>query len=201
MEKEKDMAIAINTLSLIKSKSRVKDVGEVFTPDFLVEQMLDLFPADAWKKNKMWLEPTCGNGQFIIGIINRKLTKGFTLLEALDTTFGLDIMEDNIYECHQRIYTEVVIPYFRRKKLTGKKMQKLRWMAACIVENNIVLTEDSLKENFNHRWRHFNNLPANEKEGLISEIQYALSMVDGDKKVNIRSKLYQKLKVFQGYDR
>jgi hypothetical protein len=61
---------------LTRSKERVRDLGEVFTPDFLVEKMLDLFPEDAWGEDKNWLEPTCGNGQFILGILRRKLSKG-----------------------------------------------------------------------------------------------------------------------------
>ena len=51
--------------AMVKSKERIRDVGEVFTPTVVVEKMLNLFPDDAWGKDKNWLEPTCGNGQFV----------------------------------------------------------------------------------------------------------------------------------------
>ena len=140
---------------LVKSKARVKAHGEVFTPDFLVEQMLDGFPKSCWLIEKNFLEPTCGNGQFIIGILRRKIAANLTchkpqesLLSALDTTFGMDIMRDNVSECRIRIYNEIVIPHWRRFSVYGKKRLNQRWQVAAIVMNNIRHTEDSLKEDY-----------------------------------------------------
>src|ERR1700678_788543 len=178
--------MAIRT-SLIKSAKRVHDLGEVFTPDFLVERMLDQFPPDAWLPKKNWLEPTCGNGQFILGVLRRKLSHGHLLLRALDTTFGCDIMPDNISECHIRIYQEIVLP--RAKNVE-------RWQAACLVENNIRPTKDSLKEDFT-KWQRFADLPQSHQDGMRRKIQSILDMVDGNSATNLKTdtdrRLFQEL--------
>lgn len=155
---------------LIKSKARVKDAGEVFTPSFLVEQMLDSFPPDAWDKDKNWLEPTCGNGNFIIAILNRKITKkGFGLIEALNTTFGMDLMRDNILECKQRIYQEVVLPLMKNGK--GRKLLP---KIVCIVQSNIVITGDSLAEDWNNRFQHFDSLSKEKRDANLANAEKAL---------------------------
>jgi len=154
-------------LRLIKSKERVRDAGEVFTPDFLVEQMLDLFPEDAWGKEKNWLEPTCGNGQFIVGVLNRKIKKGTGLLQALNTTFGMDIMRDNVSECRTRILNEVVIPNLKKSRRSKEDKEKLICTAICIIANNIVHTEDSLLEDWNHKFRYFDDQPMEKKRAAF----------------------------------
>jgi hypothetical protein len=164
--------------TLIKSKDRVRDAGEVFTPDFLVEQMLDQFPAEAWEKTKNWLEPTCGNGQFIIGILKRKMSHGHKILEALDTVFGCDIMKDNVSECHMRIYDEIVMPYFKSKK--SKNWKGLRWKVACIVENNIRFTKDSLLEDFS-KWRRFTSTSETYKTNMEAKIKSIIKIIDEGK--------------------
>jgi hypothetical protein len=173
---------------LVKSKERVRDVGEVFTPDFLVEKMLDQYPEDAWAKHKTWLEPTCGNGQFILGVLRRKLSHGHKILEALDTTFGMDIMPDNILECKQRIYQEFVLPRYK-----GKNKKHL-WKAVCIVENNIVLTEDSLLDDWNNMFCHFNSLPEPKKEEIVDKVNKAIkNIVDVEKRPHPYYQFYKSL--------
>ena len=163
---------------LIKSKDRVKDVGEVFTPDFLVEQMLDQFPKDAWIKTKNWLEPTCGNGQFILGILHRKLGKHrYNIINALNTTFGCDIMTDNVSECHVRIYKEIVLPYAKKHKLTWEAWEELRYEIVCIVETNIKPTKDALTEDFT-KWRHFEDRPQKQQSFMISKVKSIFRFID-----------------------
>jgi len=58
---------------LIKSKRRVKEFGEVFTPEFIVKQMCDLCEPTISQVDKKVFEPTCGNGNFLVEILNRKL--------------------------------------------------------------------------------------------------------------------------------
>lgn len=145
---------AINTTNnepkLVKSKARVRDVGEVFTPDFLVKQMLDQYPDSAWDPDKHWLEPTCGNGQFILGIIRRKIEVwNFSIKTALDTTFGCDIMPDNIVECKQRVLNYIA----RLDNWKNVKLNK-RIELYCIIDNNIRHTADALLEDFTS-WRCF----------------------------------------------
>jgi hypothetical protein len=86
-----------------RTKERTKKTGEVFTPRSLVLEMLDKLPEDTWQTTKNFLDNSCGNGNFIIEIIQRKIEKGLTIIQALKTTYGLDLMPDNIEDCHQRI--------------------------------------------------------------------------------------------------
>ena len=88
---------------LTKSKARVKELGEVFTPAALVSEMLDKLPPDCWLPEKTFLEPSCGNGNFLVAILERKLDMGHPPLQALATIYGVDIMEDNIVESRARM--------------------------------------------------------------------------------------------------
>jgi hypothetical protein len=89
--------------SLTKSKARVKELGEVFTPAALVSEMLDKLPADCWLPHKTFLEPSCGTGNFLIQILQRKLEAGHPPLQALSTIYGVDIMKDNVVESRKRL--------------------------------------------------------------------------------------------------
>ena len=91
------------TEKLVRSKDRVKELGEVFTPAALVSAMLDKMPADSWLPGKTWLEPSCGTGNFLVQILERKLAAGHPPLEALATLYGIDIMEDNVVESRRRL--------------------------------------------------------------------------------------------------
>lgn len=91
------------TQSLTKSKDRVKALGEVFTPTILVKEMLDALPAECWLPHKTFLEPSCGNGNFLVAILQRKLQAGHPPLQALQTIWGVDIMNDNVVESRKRM--------------------------------------------------------------------------------------------------
>lgn len=88
---------------LTKSKARVKALGEVFTPPALVTEMLSKMPSGSWEHAQTFLEPSCGNGNFLVQILERKLAAGATPLQALSTIFGVDIMEDNADESRARL--------------------------------------------------------------------------------------------------
>ena len=60
-------------MSLIKSKKRVADHGEVFTPSWLVEAMLDLVNDETQRIDSRFLEPACGSGNFLVRVLQRKL--------------------------------------------------------------------------------------------------------------------------------
>jgi type I restriction-modification system DNA methylase subunit len=63
-------------MTLIKSKKRVADHGEVFTPDWMVENMLDLVKGETERIDARFLEPACGSGNFLLPILRRKLAAG-----------------------------------------------------------------------------------------------------------------------------
>ncbi len=97
----------------IKTRKRVKDKGEVFTAPREVNAMLDLIPLDQYTNPlSTWLEPACGNGNFLIAILARKVAHCPTnanpkihALKVLSSLYGVDIAEDNIAEAKLRLLT------------------------------------------------------------------------------------------------
>lgn len=98
-------------MNLVKSKERVINHGEVFTPTWMVEAMLDLVQDEAERVDSRFLETACGSGNFIVKILKRKFTtvqlkyghseferKHFAL-SALMSVYGIELLEDNIHEC------------------------------------------------------------------------------------------------------
>uniref|UniRef100_UPI004048C157 N-6 DNA methylase n=1 Tax=Mariniflexile sp. TaxID=1979402 RepID=UPI004048C157 len=98
-------------MNLIKSKQRVADHGEVFTPEWLVDAMLDLVKDETERLDSRFLEPACGSGNFLTKILKRKLTavetkysksdfdrKHYALL-SLMCIYGIELLKDNITEC------------------------------------------------------------------------------------------------------
>ena len=107
----------------IKSKDRVKDFGEVFTPDNIVNDMLDLLD-EQWKDlsseeyiTKTILEPACGDGQFLIRILYRKLervkklhkeNRPLALVKAVSSIYGVDIQSDNVDRSKRRMFNIII---------------------------------------------------------------------------------------------
>lgn len=88
----------------IKSKDRVKNYGEVYTNARECNAMLDLIPNITI--DMTFLEPTCGNGNFVIEILKRKFElckKKSDYIKALETTYAIDILPDNVEECKNRV--------------------------------------------------------------------------------------------------
>lgn len=104
----------------MKSKERIKKTGEVFTPPELVEKLLDRLPADCWEDStETWLDPTCGNGAFLICVKNR-LLEHHPLDHILNNMlFGVDFMEDNIKECISALYGEGLVKKVFDKDILG----------------------------------------------------------------------------------
>lgn len=110
----------------IKSKERVQDLAEVFTAEREVEAMLDLLGDTAWKIESRFLEPACGNGNFLEEIFSRKLRRvtaeaknqsdfEFLVLLAISSTYGIDISEDNIIHARERIKALILHCYSTMK--------------------------------------------------------------------------------------
>jgi hypothetical protein len=87
-----------------REASRVKDTGEVFTPTPLVQEILDQLPAELFTDHvKTFLDPSCGDGQFLGEVVIRKMENGSTFEQALSTTYGVDLMPDNVKLCQDRL--------------------------------------------------------------------------------------------------
>lgn len=127
--------------SQIKSKVRVKERGEVFTAEREVKAMCDLIPEDIWRDiNATFLEPACGNGNFLVEIFERKLKHCKDEkdgLKALASIVGIDIMEDNCFESRVRLMTMYC-------KAFPKASEASLLLASGILQNNIICG-DSLK--------------------------------------------------------
>jgi N-6 DNA Methylase len=114
-------------MSQIKSKKRVADHGEVFTPLWMVEAMLDLVKHETERIDSRFLEPACGSGNFLVRILQRKLAavelkfgksdferRHYALL-ALMCTYGIELLEDNIAECRANML-EILADYLNLKE-------------------------------------------------------------------------------------
>jgi len=106
----------------IKSKQRVADHGEVFTPAWLVEAMLDLVKEESERIDSRFLEPACGSGNFLVQVLRRKLAavelkygksdferRHYALL-GLMCIYGIELLADNIAECRANVL-EILVDY------------------------------------------------------------------------------------------
>ena len=102
--------------SQIKSKKRVAEHGEVFTAEREVKAMCDLVAQECDRIDSRFLEPACGDGNFLAEILTRKLTTVKKLYKsnpydferysvlAITSLYGVDIMQDNVAECRARLF-------------------------------------------------------------------------------------------------
>ena len=109
-------------MNLIKSKQRVADHGEVFTPPWLVEAMLDLVGGETERIDSRFLEPACGSGNFLVAVLRRKLAavevkygtsnfeKRHYALLALMCLYGIELLADNVAECRANLQ-EILAEY------------------------------------------------------------------------------------------
>lgn len=131
----------------IRNRDNVRNNGEVFTPTPIVDSMNNLVPESAWKdKEFVFIEPTCGNGQFLTRIFEKRIANGLSIEEALNTLIGMDITADNIWDSHKRLY-ELACLQMLRNGITkwSKEWFKQSIRIVAIVRNNIFKVDDSLK--------------------------------------------------------
>lgn len=107
------------TLSMaqqVKSRKRVQEHGEVFTNEREVNAMLDMVKQETERIESRFLEPACGNGNFLAEVLRRKLAVVARQYKkspddymryafmAVSSLYGVDILEDNAEECRERLY-------------------------------------------------------------------------------------------------
>ena len=139
---------------LIKSRDRVKQHGEVFTPSWMVEKMLDELHEETTNIYKTILEPSTGNGNFLTAILSRKLKSIETTyageehfwqdkaLFALSSIYGVEIQQDNVREARGAMLTTLVT-WFESHQLKPK--EDVYKSAKLIISTNIVWG-DTLKQ-------------------------------------------------------
>jgi hypothetical protein len=131
-------------MSLIKSQQRVADHGEVFTPSWMVEAMLDLVKDETERIDSRFLEPACGSGNFLVHILRRKLAavelkygksdferRHYALL-ALMCIYGIELLADNIAECRANVL-EILADY-----LDVDESDEVHRAASYVLSQNLV---------------------------------------------------------------
>jgi hypothetical protein len=132
----------------IISKQRTRDHGEVFTAEREVNAMLDLVAAESERIDSRFLEPACGNGNFLAQILKRKLgivtdryAKSQTEYEryavlAVSSLYGIDILSDNVKNCRERLFS--IFNDFYQKTYRADIPSDVASSIRYILEKNIV---------------------------------------------------------------
>ena len=133
----------------IKSKKRVSTYGEVYTAQREVNAMLDLVNKEASKITTTFLEPACGNGNFLVAILKRKLETvnnqntnifktSINILRAVASIYGVDIQKDNVEETSARIRDLANSFYMDLRCPTGSYYESWMRILDLILETNIL---------------------------------------------------------------
>ena len=126
------------------SSLEVSGTQEFFTPKFLCDEMLDKIPEEDWKDiTKTFLDPTCGNGNFLVNTYERKLKWCNSIndsLIALNSIWGTELMEDNTDECRNRLYL-LFKDFCDKQNLTEEQFNSANSKCNEILKHNIVCTD------------------------------------------------------------
>ena len=138
----------VNEKKQVKSKKRVADHGEVFTNEREVNAMLDLVKHETERIDSRFLEPACGNGNFLAEVLRRKLKVvdqryGNNQLDweryaviAVSSIYGVDILEDNAKECRERLY--IIFDDFYTALFKDKCKEECRRSIRFLFDRNIL---------------------------------------------------------------
>lgn len=131
-------------VELVRSKQRVADHGEVFTPPEIVQAMLGLVQSESERIDARFLEPACGSGNFIVPVLRRKLAtvdarygksefeRRCHALLALMSIYGIELLPDNVAECRANLL-EVFVDH-----LALEETDELYDAATAVLAVNIV---------------------------------------------------------------
>ena len=137
------------TVNLTKSKQRIRDFGEVFTPKAIVRDMLDLIQLELYKKpDARFLEPACGDGNFLTEVLERKLkmvAKRYkrhqdeyerNAMTAIASLYGVELLDDNVALAHERLFGIVEQKYrtLYKRRIKEDFLKSARY----VIERNIV---------------------------------------------------------------
>lgn len=132
----------------VKSSKRVRDHGEVLTAQREVQAMLDLVKDESERIDSRFLEPACGDGNFLVAILERKLKTVYDrykskkadfeiyMISAVSSIYGIDLLADNIEESKQRMLDICLACY--KKALKKKADEEYQNILKFILDKNIV---------------------------------------------------------------
>ena len=123
--------LTTNNDGITRSKERITKNGEVFTPKALVEKMMDKIPVEKWSDPEAtFLEPTFGSGNMLICMLERRIASGIEPMQAVKTLYGVELMQDNVDLCKDRI----------REVLRANKV-KITKQVNDIIDHNFVCSD------------------------------------------------------------
>lgn len=200
---------------LIKSDDRVKDIGEVFTPQRIVDLMLDQ-PEITARVNDLkttFLEPSAGEGVFLVEILKRKMkvaleqSKNITKFEdnsllALSSLYGIELMEDNVEMLVMNMLQEFISDYLsgiHAINPDAKQNEKIIKSAKVIIRANMAqgdaLTDDPI---IFSEWETFSK---NGRLYVQRKEQTFKSIVAGEDTVNsMAASQQEEMDLFSSYD-
>ena len=164
----------------MKSRERVKDLGEVYTQPREVNAMLDLIPDAFMGIDTRFLEPAAGDGNFLVAILERKIAAiderrdggtahwyEFALLRCLASIYGIDINQENVDEARERVMAVVDAAHvFRGEPATAEFVRA----AETIIATNVIVG-DSLNEADKIIFTEYTPLPGERFERVPSELE------------------------------
>lgn len=143
MSEEKEVNI-----KQVKSKKRVADHGEVFTNEREVNAMLDLVKQETERIESTFLEPACGDGNFLAEVLKRKLNvvtdrykksqfewERYSVI-AISSIYGVDILEDNAQECRERLFN--IFNEYYKKIFKQQCKEECRKSVKYLLQRNIL---------------------------------------------------------------
>ncbi len=142
------MSVSQKDTAQIKSKERVAERGEVFTAEREVNAMLDLVANECLRPDSRFLEPACGDGNFLSAILKRKLAElrrkykvsprdyEKQAIVAIGSLYGIDIMNDNVEACRKRLFSIWDEEYTAHCK--AEASEEVREAAKFIIHRNII---------------------------------------------------------------
>ena len=147
----------------VKSRQRVQDHGEVFTNEREVNAMLDMVKQETERIESRFLEPACGDGNFLAEVLRRKLAvvnaryrRSLSEYEkyafiAVGSIYGVELLHDNAAACRERLFGIVEIDYMRvcRKKPTHGFLDAIRYVLERNILNGNALSLKQVDENGN----------------------------------------------------
>ena len=144
-------------MDLVRSRKRVVDHGEVFTPSWLVNDMLDLVKSESERIDSRFLEPACGSGNFLVPVLQRKLNtvkaryrkndfenRHFSLL-AVMSIYGIELLEDNTLECRENLL-DTFAEYLKVDATDVAYIAAREILAANIVQGDALTMQTSANE-------------------------------------------------------
>ena len=179
-------------MTKVRSKERIADHGEVFTPDWLVDDMLDLIEDEVTRIDSRVLEPSCGSGNFLVPILQRKLStakaeyeasngeRANRSLYALMSIYGIELLEDNITECRDNLADVFV------NELDLKKSEDMLLAASHVLRSNLV--HGNALEMLTHRgnpivfpeWSYDGNGTFTRRDFLFEDLVKTRELLDGE---------------------